>query len=90
MTFFQQLLKYLQSSFKYPFLICSLYVLRIVLSQTIFLNINLLLLRILVIDSFFLYTILSEIIGTKDYRKPEWVSEMEEMKEALSGKVPYR
>lgn len=34
--FFQQLLKYLQSSFKYPFLKCSFYVLRIVLLQTIF------------------------------------------------------
>lgn len=27
----------------------------------------------------------SEIVGTKDYRKPEWVSHMEEMQEALRG-----
>lgn len=27
-----------------------------------------------------------EIVGTKDYRKPEWVSQMEEMQEALKGK----
>lgn len=27
-----------------------------------------------------------EIVGTRDYRKPEWVSQMEEMKEALEGK----
>jgi hypothetical protein len=26
-----------------------------------------------------------EIVGTKDYREPEWVSEMEEMREALAG-----
>lgn len=30
----------------------------------------------------------SEIVGTKDYRKPEWVAHMEEMQEALKGKVP--
>ena len=30
---------------------------------------------------------ISEIVGTKDYRKPEWVSQMEEMKEALEGKI---
>lgn len=30
---------------------------------------------------------ISEIIGTKDYRKPEWVAHMEEMQEALQGKV---
>jgi hypothetical protein len=35
-------------------------------------------------------TIFLEIVGTKDYRKPEWVSQMEEMKEALEGKVPIR
>lgn len=29
----------------------------------------------------------TEIIGTKDYRKPEWVSHMEEMQEALKGNV---
>lgn len=29
-----------------------------------------------------------EIVGTKDYRKPEWVAHMEEMQEALKGKVP--
>lgn len=28
----------------------------------------------------------TEIVGTKDYRKPEWVSHMEEMQEALKGK----
>lgn len=28
-----------------------------------------------------------EIIGTKDYRKPEWVSHMEEMQEAMKGNV---
>lgn len=27
----------------------------------------------------------AEIVGTKDYRKPEWVSHMEEMQEALKG-----
>lgn len=26
------------------------------------------------------------IIGTKEYRKPEWVTQMEEMQEALRGK----
>lgn len=26
-----------------------------------------------------------EIIGTKEYRKPEWVTHMEEMREALKG-----
>jgi hypothetical protein len=31
---------------------------------------------------------ISEIVGTKDYRKPEWVSHMEEMQEALKGNVP--
>ena len=30
--------------------------------------------------------IFSEILGTKDYRKPEWVSHMEEMQEAIQGK----
>lgn len=28
----------------------------------------------------------SEIVGTKDYRKPEWVAHMEEMQEALKGR----
>lgn len=27
-----------------------------------------------------------EIIGTKEYRQPEWVTQMEEMREALKGK----
>lgn len=26
-----------------------------------------------------------EIVGTKDYRQPEWVTQMEEMREALRG-----
>jgi hypothetical protein len=26
-------------------------------------------------------------MGTKDYRKPEWVEHMEEMQEALAGKL---
>jgi hypothetical protein len=30
-----------------------------------------------------------EIIGTKDYREPEWVTQMEEMQEALRGKFNY-
>lgn len=29
--------------------------------------------------------IILEIIGTKDYREPEWVTQMEEMQEALRG-----
>jgi hypothetical protein len=29
----------------------------------------------------------AEIMGTKDYRKPEWVEHMEEMQEALAGKL---
>lgn len=28
---------------------------------------------------------LLEIIGTKEYRQPEWVTHMEEMREALKG-----
>lgn len=28
----------------------------------------------------------AEIVGTKDYRKPEWVAHMEEMQEALKGR----
>lgn len=28
----------------------------------------------------------AEIVGTKDYRKPEWVTHMEQMQEALKGK----
>lgn len=35
------------------------------------------------------FNFITEIVGTKDYRKPEWVSEMEEMKQALEGKVSY-
>lgn len=31
-----------------------------------------------------------EIVGTKDYRKPEWVSHMEEMQEALKGKDKFQ
>lgn len=31
-----------------------------------------------------------EIVGTKDYRKPEWVSHMEEMQEALKGKEKFQ
>jgi len=27
------------------------------------------------------------ILGTKEYRKPEWVTQMEEMQEALRGKT---
>lgn len=27
----------------------------------------------------------TEIVGTKEYRKPEWVTEMEHMQEALKG-----
>lgn len=26
-----------------------------------------------------------EIVGTKDYRQPEWVTQMEEMRDALAG-----
>lgn len=29
--------------------------------------------------------LLLEIVGTKDYREPEWVTQMEEMQEALKG-----
>lgn len=29
---------------------------------------------------------LTEIVGTKEYRKPEWVTHMEQMQEALKGK----
>lgn len=32
---------------------------------------------------------LLEIIGTKEYRQPEWVTHMEEMREALKGKISY-
>lgn len=28
---------------------------------------------------------LIEIVGTKEYRQPEWVTQMEEMREALKG-----
>lgn len=28
---------------------------------------------------------LAEIFGTKEYRQPEWVTQMEEMREALRG-----
>ncbi len=31
---------------------------------------------------FFRFT---EIVGTKEYRKPEWVTHMEQMQEALKG-----
>lgn len=34
----------------------------------------------------FLYPYLIGIVGTKQYRKPEWVTQMEEMQEALRGK----
>lgn len=34
-----------------------------------------------------IFNFLTEIVGTKDYRKPEWVAEMEEMRDALEGKV---
>lgn len=30
---------------------------------------------------------LTEIVGTKDYRQPEWVTQMEEMREALKGNI---
>lgn len=30
------------------------------------------------------------IVGTKDYRKPEWVTHMEELQEALKGKKPHQ
>lgn len=29
------------------------------------------------------------IVGTKDYRKPEWVTHMEEMQKALKGKLQF-
>lgn len=35
------------------------------------------------INYFFLFL---ELVGTKDYREPEWVTQMEEMQEALKGK----
>lgn len=37
---------------------------------------------------FFYQKNIPEIVGTKDYRKPGWVSEMEEMQEILKGKRP--
>lgn len=36
--------------------------------------------------TFTLLYALPEIVGTKAYRKPEWVQHMEELKEALQGK----
>ena len=32
-----------------------------------------------------MFDLLTDIIGTKEYRKPEWVTHMEELKEALRG-----
>lgn len=29
------------------------------------------------------------IVGTKEYRKPEWVSHMEELQAALKGNLTY-
>lgn len=31
---------------------------------------------------------ITEIVGTKEYRKPEWVTQMEEMQAALKGMRP--
>lgn len=36
-----------------------------------------------------LFSKLSEIVGTKEYRQPEWVTQMEEMREALRGNMIY-
>lgn len=43
------------------------------------------------VDIFVLNLLLNtlEIIGTKEYRQPEWVTHMEEMREALKGMFEY-
>lgn len=35
------------------------------------------------------FLISTEIVGTKEYRKPEWVTHMEEMREALKGNLLF-